>query len=438
MRAVDLIRKKRDGGALTPTEIRRFVEDFTAGGVAPEQMAAFAMAVFFRGLGREELGALTDAMMRSGHVVELGHVPGKKVDKHSTGGVGDKVSICLAPLVAAAGVPVPMISGRGLGHTGGTLDKLSAIPGFDVGLDEARFVEQVRTIGCALIGQTSSLAPADKKLYALRDVTGTVESIPLISASIMSKKLAEGIDALVLDVKVGSGAFMKTQARAVELADTMIEIGAAMGKTVRAVLTSMDDVLGVAVGNANETWEAIEVLRGRGPADLVALTIELGAEMLVLGSVATDLDDGRRRMQAEIDSGRGLEKLRAVVAAQGGDVAALDDRGVMATAPRHTPIVAARGGYVVDVDVEAVGRAAMTLGAGRARQDDRIDLGVGFDVLVKRGQRVDAGQPLVLAHHDGSAKFEAARAILERAYTLGEAPPSPIPLVLERRGRFPS
>jgi pyrimidine-nucleoside phosphorylase len=296
MRAVDLIRKKRDGRELSPDEVAWLIRAYTDGVVGDDQMAAFAMAVIFRGMGGAELAALTDAMMRSGNLIDLSGVPGVKVDKHSTGGVGDKISICLAPLVAACGVPVPMISGRGLGHTGGTLDKLAAIPGFDVSVPDAQFVALVRDVGAALIGQTATLAPADKKLYALRDVTATVESVPLISASILSKKLAEGIDALVLDVKVGSGAFMKSMEDARTLARTMITVGERMGRRVRALLTNMDQVLGRAVGNANETWEALEVLKGGGPADVVELTVELGAEMLVLGKVAESLDDGRTRI----------------------------------------------------------------------------------------------------------------------------------------------
>lgn len=434
MRAVDLIRKKRDGRELSPEEVAWLIRAYTDGVVGDDQMAAFAMAVIFRGMGGAELAALTDAMMRSGNLIDLSGVPGVKVDKHSTGGVGDKISICLAPLVAACGVPVPMISGRGLGHTGGTLDKLAAIPGFDVSVPDAQFVALVRDVGAALIGQTATLAPADKKLYALRDVTATVESIPLISASILSKKLAEGIDALVLDVKVGSGAFMKSMEDARALARTMITVGERMGRRVRALLTNMDQVLGRAVGNANETWEAIEVLKGGGPADVVELTVELGAEMLFLGKVAESLDDGKTRILRAIKDGRGLERLRRIVVAQGGDPRALDDRAVMPMAAHEGVIVSPRAGVITACDVEAVGRAGMILGAGRARSDDVIDLAVGFELEVRPGDRVEAGQPLARAAYNDAARFEAASRALVDAFTLGDKPPVVIPLVRERLG----
>jgi pyrimidine-nucleoside phosphorylase len=434
MRAVDLIRRKRDGGVLTPDEVSWLIGRYTAGDVGDDQLAAFAMAVFFRGMGAAELAALVSAMMGSGAVIDLSSVPGVKVDKHSTGGVGDKISICLAPLVAACGVPVPMISGRALGHTGGTLDKLSAIPGFRVDLDEQRFVELVRTHGLALIGQTERLVPADRKLYALRDVTATVESIPLISASIMSKKLAEGIDALVLDVKVGSGAFMKRIEDARALAKTMIGIGEKMDKRVRALITDMSQVLGRAVGNANETWEAIEVLKGQGPADVVELTVELGAEMLVLGKVADSLDDGRTRIRRAIRDGRGLEKLRRLIEAQGGDPRALDDRAVMPVAPHEAELVFADGGVVTALDTEAIGRAAMVLGAGRARTSDAVDLGVGLDFCVRLGDRVRAGDLLARAHYRDEAKLEAARPILLQAVQLADAAGDVAPLIRERHG----
>lgn len=434
MRAVDLIRKKRDGRELAPEEVAWLVRAYTDGTVGDDQMAAFAMAVLFRGMGGAELAALTDAMMRSGNLIDLSSVAGTKVDKHSTGGVGDKISICLAPLVAACGVPVPMISGRGLGHTGGTLDKLAAIPGFDVSLPDARFVEQVREVGAALIGQTSTLAPADKKLYALRDVTGTVESIPLISASILSKKLAEGIDALVLDVKVGSGAFMKSMEDARALARTMITVGERMGRRVRALLTNMDQVLGRAVGNANETWEAIEVLKGGGPDDVVELTVELGAEMLVLGKVAESIDDGKTRIVRAIKDGRGLERMRRIVAAQGGDPAALDDRARMPVAARSGEVLCARAGIISACDVEAVGRAAMLLGAGRSRSDDVIDLAVGFELEVRLGDRVEAGQPLAKVAYNDADRYASASAALLDAFTIGDKVPAAVPLIRERLG----
>lgn len=432
MRAVDLIRKKRDGGALTGEEIEWLIGRYTAGEIGDDQLAAFAMAVFFRGMGGAELAALTQAMLDSGQVINLSSVPGVKVDKHSTGGVGDKISICLAPLVAACGVPVPMISGRGLGHTGGTLDKLQAIPGFSVELDDRRFVQQVEKHGLALIGQTDTLAPADRKLYALRDVTATVESIPLISASIMSKKLAEGIDGLVLDVKVGSGAFMKTLDNARALAKTMIGIGERMNRKVRALITDMSQVLGVAVGNANETWEAIEVLRGGGPADTLELTLELGAEMLVLGKVADNLEDGRTRMVRAIKDGRGLEKLRRVVEAQGGDPASLDAREKLPMARHQHTVTAPQAGVIVGFDTEAIGRAGMVLGAGRAKTSDAIDPAVGLSMQVRLGDRLDVGQPIAVIDYNDPALLERAQPILLAAVKLGETAPVPLPLVRER------
>ena len=432
MRAVDLIRVKRDGGQLAADQVRWLVERYVAGEVGDDQMAAFAMAVFFRGMDDRELSALVDAMIRSGEVIDLSEIPQKKVDKHSTGGVGDKISICLAPLVASCGVPVPMISGRGLGHTGGTLDKLAAIPGFRTDLDGDAFRRLVATHGLALIGQTERLVPADRRLYALRDVTATVESIPLIAASIMSKKLAEGIDGLVLDVKVGSGAFMKTRRDAESLARTMIGIGAQMNKTVRALLTDMDQPLGRAIGNANETWEAIEVLRGGGPADVVALTVELGAEMLTVGGSASSLDDGRRRMRQAIADGRGFDRLRAVVEAQGGNPRALERRDIMPQAAHEAVISAPAGGTIVGFDTEAVGRAAMLLGAGRARSADPIDHAVGFDLAVRRGDAVEKGDPLVRVAYNDPERFAAAEAAFLGAVRIGEAAVSTNPIVLER------
>ncbi len=432
MRAVDLIRAKRDGGALSPEQIRWLIAAYTRGEVGDDQMAAFAMAVFFRGMEAEETAALTDAMMRSGNLIDLSSVPGKKVDKHSTGGVGDKISLCLAPLVAACGVPVPMISGRGLGHTGGTLDKLSAFPGFSVEQDDARFVALVREHGLALIGQTSTLAPADKKLYALRDVTGTVESIPLIAASILSKKLAEGIDALVLDVKVGSGAFMKTIEDARALARALVSVGEHAGSRVRALISDMDQVLGRAVGLGDEGWEAVEVLRGGGPADVVELTVELGAEMLVLGEVAADSEDGRRRIRGAIADGSGLEKLRAIVGAQGGDPASVDARDRLPTARHEAVLEAPRAGVLAAMDVEAIGRSAMLLGAGRARTDDVIDLAVGYELEVRLGDRIEAGQPLVRVAYNDEARWASARAVLGAAFQLGDAAVEPSPLIRER------
>jgi pyrimidine-nucleoside phosphorylase len=433
MTAYEIIHAKRDGAAIPAAEIAALVEGFTRGDVPDYQMAAFCMAVFFRGMDEAEVGALTGAMLRSGDVLDLADVPGAKVDKHSTGGVGDKVSLALAPLAAACGVKVPMISGRGLGHTGGTLDKLEAIPGFRTDLPVERFRELVASVGACLVGQTARLAPADKKLYALRDVTATVESIPLIAASIMSKKLAEGIDALVLDVKVGSGAFMKTMDRARELARTLAGIGRSMGKRVTALVTRMDEPLGLAVGNALETREAIALLAGGGPPDLREVTVALTAEMLVLGRAAPDRAAARARVERAIADGSGLAKLEEIVRAQGGDPAAVRDPDRLPAAPHRLPVPAPAGGVVQAIDTEAVGLASVALGAGRARTEDRIDPAVGIVVHRKLGDRVEPGEPLATIHHGARGEDPARVALrLAAAWRIGEDGPAPRrPLVLE-------
>jgi pyrimidine-nucleoside phosphorylase len=434
VRAYELIHRKRDGGRLTPAELHALIAGYVAGEIPDYQLAAFCMAVFFRGLDEEETGALTDAMLRSGDVLDLSALPGVKVDKHSTGGVGDKISLPLAPLAAACGVKVPMVSGRGLGHTGGTLDKLEAIPGFRVDLPVERFVELVRDHGLGLIGQTARIAPADKRLYALRDVTATVESIPLIAASIMSKKLAEGIDALVLDVKVGRGAFMKTRDDARRLALALVGIGRRMGKRVTALLTTMDQPLGQAVGNALEVVESIELLRGGGPADLRELTVALTAEMVLLARLAPDLPAARAAVEAAIADGRGLARFRDIVAAQGGDPRAIDDPGRLPRAAQVIPLEAEADGVVAALDAEAVGLAAMALGAGRARVEDRIDPSVGVVLLRKVGDRVVRGEPLCLVHRNpGGEPQPQVAARLRAAYRIvTDGPIDPGPLVLER------
>ncbi|HET6438348.1 MAG TPA: thymidine phosphorylase [Anaeromyxobacter sp.] len=429
----EIIHAKRDGAELSAPDIAALVDGFTRGLVPEYQMSAFCMAVFFRGMQPAETRALTESMLRSGDVLDLSDIPGRKIDKHSTGGVGDKVSLALAPLAAACGVKVPMISGRGLGHTGGTLDKLEAIPGFRVDLEVERFRELVATVGACLIGQTARLAPADKKLYALRDVTATVESIPLISASIMSKKLAEGIDGLVLDVKVGRGAFMKSLPEARALAASLAQIGRGMGKEVTALLTAMDEPLGRAVGNALEVKEIVELLRGGGPPDLRTVTIELTAEMLVLGGVAADLLEGREAVSAAIADGRGLAKLGEIVRAQGGDPEAVYDPSRLPRAPRSYDVAAPDSGWVEMIDAEAVGLAAMALGAGRARVEDPVDPAVGIEVLRKVGEPVERGEPLCLVHE--GVRSEARPAMTHRllgAFRLAERPPAPRPLLLER------
>jgi pyrimidine-nucleoside phosphorylase len=432
VRPYEIIHRKRDGQALPPEAIAAFVDGFTRGEVPDYQMAAFCMAVFFRGMDEREVAALTGAMLRSGDVLDLSDLPGAKVDKHSTGGVGDKVSLALAPLAAACGVKVPMISGRGLGHTGGTLDKLEAIPGFRVDLPVERFRAQVREVGACLIGQTARLAPADRRLYALRDVTATVESIPLIAASIMSKKLAEGIDALVLDVKVGSGAFMKRREDALALARTLAGIGRGMGKRVSALLTAMDQPLGRAVGNALEVVETVELLRGGGPPDLREVTVVLTAEMLRLAGLAGDPADARARVEAAIADGSGLAKLEEIVRAQDGDPAALHDPERLPRAAGAYDVPAPYAGFVTAIDTEAIGLAAVALGAGRARVEDRVDPAVGIVVAKKLGDPVARGEPLCRVHH--GPRSEARGAITARlagAYRLGAAPPPPAPLVLE-------
>ncbi len=396
-------------------------------------MSAFLMAVYFQGLDADELATLVDVMLRSGAVVDFTGLPGRRVDKHSTGGVGDKVSLVLAPLVSSLGVAVPMMSGRGLGHTGGTLDKLESIPGFRTDLTLDRFRAQVERLGCALIGQTGEIAPLDRELYALRDVTATVESIPLIASSIMSKKVAEGIDGLVLDVKRGGGAFLPDLERSLELARTMIGIGRAYGREVVALVTAMDRPLGVAVGNALETEEAIASLRGGGPADLRELTVELAAEMLCLGRAAQTVAEGRSRATEALDDGRALEQMRRIVEAQGGDPAVLDAPERLRSADVRRDVTAEHAGTVHAVDARAIGEAAVALGAGRATRDSVIDPGVGFHVYARPGQAVRSGERLatVFAASEESAAIAARR--LAAAIHLGEGPaPSVLPLISHR------
>lgn len=433
MIAYQLIQRKRDGGALSPDEIRAFFRAYAEGRLPDYQMAAFLMAVFYRGLDESELVTLVDVMLHSGAVVDLSALPGRKVDKHSTGGVGDKVSLILAPLVASLGVPVPMMSGRGLGHTGGTLDKLASIPGFRTDLTLAEFTAQLERIGCALIGQTDEVAPLDRRLYALRDVTATVEAIPLIASSIMSKKLAEGIDALVLDVKRGGGAFIPDLERALELAETMISIGTAHGREVVALLTAMDRPLGFAVGNALEMEEAILTLQGGGPSDLREVTIALAGEMLAVGGVAADAAEGRALAAEALSDGRALEKMREVVEAQGGNPAVLDDPALLPQAPVSWVVEAETSGYVAEVNARRVGQAAVVLGAGRATLESEIDLAVGFYITAKPGDRVEAGAPIATVHARTEAEADRGIAALREAIRItGEAPPPALPLISHR------
>ena len=423
MRAVDIIVSKRDGRALSRDQIRSFVSGVTEGTLPDYQASALLMAIVLRGMSAEETAWLTDAMVHSGVRVDLSGIPGVKVDKHSTGGVGDKASLVLAPLAAACGVPVPMMSGRGLGHTGGTLDKLEAIPGFRVNLSLEEMKAALARTGCAMLGQTEQIAPADKRLYALRDVTGTVESIPLISASIMSKKIAEGIDALVLDVKTGSGAFMKTEADSRRLAESLVSIGNASGVRTEAIITAMDAPLGCAVGNALEVIECIEVLKGRGPADLVEVSLELAERMLLLGKVAPDRPDAKRRVAEARASGVGLERFQRIIEGQGGDPRVVDDYGRLPQVPGRHEVTADRGGYVVRLDAELVGRASVALGAGRDRIEDSIDPAVGIMVRATVGDRVGAGDPVLELHYRDPGRLNAALALLARAVTIGDDRP---------------
>ena len=433
MNAVELIRKKRDRNPLTGDEIAWLIQSYTSGAVPDYQMAAMAMAIFLNGLEPAELVDWTRAMLHSGDVLDFSDITMPKVDKHSTGGVGDKVSIPLAPMVAACGVAVPMMSGRGLGHTGGTLDKLESIPGFTTALDPGRFRQVLDRCGLVLAGQSETLVPADRKLYALRDATSTVESIPLISSSIMSKKLAEDLDGLVLDVKVGSGAFMKSRDRARELAETMVGIGRAYEVKTVALLTSMDAPLGNEVGNANEILESIAVLRGQGPEDLVEVTMALGVEMLSVAGIEAQPEKARAMLEATRTSGKALEVFASVIEAQGGDPRVTEDPGsVLPRAPHHKEVSAGQAGYLRGLDALKVGVAAMRLGAGRERKEDTVDPAVGITVLVKPGQAVDASQPVLRLAYRHPARLDEALSVLDGAIDIADEEPESKPLILER------
>jgi pyrimidine-nucleoside phosphorylase len=432
MRVVDLIRQKRDGGVLERAAIESFVTGVTDGTLPDYQASALLMAILLRGMTPEETAALTDAMVRSGVRVTYPGLPGTPVDKHSTGGVGDKTSLVLAPLAAACGAYVPMMSGRGLGHTGGTLDKLEAIPGFRTGLSLEELKSAVASIGCALIGQTSEIAPADRRLYALRDVTATVESIPLICASIMSKKIAEGIGGLVLDVKTGTGAFMKTPEASRALAEALVAIGRASGVRTEAVITRMDAPLGREVGNANEVIESIETLKGRGPADLEALSVLLAARMLVVAGVSLDEAAAEGRVRAAIASGAGVEKFRQIVEHQGGDPRVVDDYSRLPSAPDVEAVAAPGDGFVAALEAESVGRAAVALGAGRGRLDDVIDHGVGIRVVAPPGTGVRAGDAVVEIRHRNGRGLDTARVLLRQAVRISDAQPAARPIVVDR------
>jgi pyrimidine-nucleoside phosphorylase/thymidine phosphorylase len=421
-RAVDVIRRKRDGIELSANEIESLVNAYTNDTIPDYQVSAWLMAVVLRGMTRGETAALTDAMLRSGEVLDLSSLSPKKVDKHSTGGVGDKTSLVLAPLAAAAGVAVPMISGRGLGHTGGTLDKLEAIPGFNVNLPVSEFRRVLEACGCAMIGQTAEIAPADRKLYALRDVTGTVESPYLICASIMSKKLAEGIDGLVLDVKTGSGAFMKNEKDAAFLAELMVETGTRMSKQVVALITDMDQPLGKMIGNALEVVEVVQVLRGEGPEDLRELCIELAGWMLHLGGVSDSVAAGKKQSEKLIASGKALEKFRQMVELQGGDPRSVDDPKKLPQAASTMPISSPRSGYVASMQCEQIGNACVILGGGRERKEDSVDPAVGIVLHKKVGDAVSKGESLATIHYNAEARASRARQLLEESYQIADAP----------------
>ncbi|MEK6692793.1 MAG: thymidine phosphorylase [Nitrospirota bacterium] len=435
MRAYDIIKKKRDGASLTKDEIKFIIEGYLNGRIPDYQISSLLMAIYFRGMNPEETASLTRIMMTSGQVLNLSDIPGKKIDKHSTGGVGDKVSLILAPLVASAGVIVPMISGRGLGHTGGTLDKLESIPGFRTDLSLKEFKDSLLKIGLAMVGQTEEIAPADKKLYALRDVTATVDSIPLMASSIMSKKLAEGIDGLVLDVKTGSGAFMKGYEDSLKLARTMVETGTSLGVETVALITDMNQPLGRAVGNSLEVLEAIDVLKGGGPEDLVEITIELGAWMLRLAH-GLDIEKGRGILMANIKNGDGLKKFKEMVSMQGGDTEVVvdsthrvDRQELLPSSEIKRELRSKENGYIERIDAESVGIASMVLGAGRERVDSVIDHSAGIILMKKRGDSVRKEEPFAILYGREESMMEKAEELLLQAYKLSDTKPERTPLI---------
>ena len=431
-RAIDVIRKKRDGGELSRFEIDSLIAAYTQGSIPDYQVSAWLMAVVLRGMTRAETATLTDAMLRSGEVLDLSGIAKKKVDKHSTGGVGDKTSLVLAPLAAVAGVTVPMISGRGLGHTGGTLDKLEAIPGFNVNLAVPEFRRVLEVCGCAMIGQTAEIAPADRKLYALRDVTGTVESPYLICASIMSKKMAEGIDALVLDVKTGSGAFMKSEKDAAFLAELMVQTGERLGKRTVALITDMDQPLGNMIGNALEVVEVVDVLRGGGPQDLRDLCLELAAWMLHLGGVSKTVAEGKQESAKLLASGKALERFRQMVELQGGDPRVVDDPKILPQARHSQQVLSAKEGYIASLQCEQVGTACVILGGGRERKEDSVDPAVGIVLHRKVGDRVAAGEPIATIYYNSGSRVERAQQLLEESCGISDSPPSEKRLLIHR------
>jgi len=431
MRTVDLIHRKRDGEELDAPEISHLIDAYTRGEIPDYQMSAFLMAVFFAGMTDREVSTLTECMIRSGEIVDLSAIKGVKVDKHSTGGVGDKTSLVVAPLAAAAGVIVPMISGRALGHTGGTLDKLESIPGFRTDLTVEQFHAQLSEIGLCFIGQSDRIAPADGKLYALRDVTATVESIPLIASSIMSKKMAEGLDALVLDVKVGSGAFIKKQVDARRLAQMMVGIGRRMDKRVQALITDMNQPLGYAVGNALEVMEVSQTLMNQGPPDLTRLCLELAARMIFLAKITPTLEDARQLAENKLVDGSGYRKFKQVIQAQGGNALALDKFELLPNATGMREITSPRAGYISAIDAEDIGQASTLMGAGRERKDDRIDPAVGVILEVKMGEKVDAGSVLCRLYYTSEDHVEEASEMVEDAFRVSQQKAEERELILE-------
>lgn len=435
MRAYDIILKKRNGGVLSPEEITFLISGYVRGDIEDYQMAAWAMAVYFQGMNADEVAWLTRVMVETGETVDLSQIQGIKVDKHSTGGVGDTTTLVLAPLVASCGVPVAKMSGRGLGHTGGTLDKLESFPGFQVAVDIRQFIDNVNKFKVAVIGQTAQIAPADGMLYGLRDVTATVDSLPLIASSIMSKKLAAGADAIVLDVKVGNGAFMGKLEDARALAEAMVSIGENLGRRTVAILSAMDRPLGRAVGNALEVKEAIQVMKGGGPEDLRELCMVLGSNMLVLAKAEADLPSARRRLEEALASGLALNKLRELVDCQGGDASLVDEPDRLPRAAIQMEVTAPRGGWITEIETKGIGRAALTLGAGRTRKGESIDLAVGLDVLAKPGDKVEKGQTLAVIHGNSQEKVDEASAAVLRCYSFGETRVEPLPLICGTVGK---
>ena len=434
MRMYDLIYKKREGEKLEQSEIDYIIAGYTRDEIPDYQMSAWAMAVYFQGMDAEETAHLTRAVVNSGETVDLSSLPGKKVDKHSTGGVGDTTSLVLVPLVAAAGVPVPKMSGRGLGHTGGTLDKLESIPGLQTDLNRQDFLQQVQEIGAAVVGQTANLTPADKRLYSLRDVTATVDSIPLIASSIMGKKIAGGSDSIVLDVKMGSGAFMQELDQARELSRLMVDIGENLGRNTKALLTDMSQPLGRCVGNSLEVKEAINTLAGNGPADLEELCIKLGAAMLVAGDYSENMEAASDRLNQLLESGKAREKFARLVEAQAGDPAVIEDPSLLPSADNTREITAETSGYVSETRARNIGIAAMQLGAGRETKEDNVDPGAGIELSAKRGEQVQAGDTMAVLHYDRDKNLTSAVNLVKDAYKVKDQPPEPRDLIIDSIG----